>query len=184
MDCGRDSVPVVARGLCQRCYLLRRRNGRLQERPTQRRVRPHGAERCVICKFRKAAPRGDRCALCSHYYRKYGRERPTRLDRVAQPCRICGAPRSAYNATNGWARGRCPTCRKYWDTYGTERSKALQQKVAPHGWCDCGNPASGEFALNYGQFHKLDGATPSSAFNRHQFTVPLCAICAKQEQAA
>lgn len=94
---------------------------------------------CRHCKIRAAkySPRKRMCSTCAAYmHRHNGKKRPRYYD--AEHCRICSRPRVDVWFTHG----RCPSCDDYHRRTGNERPEHLWKKRSPHGWCECGKPAT------------------------------------------
>ncbi len=130
---------VYAKGLCIACYQYKRANGR--NRPRYR-----WAEQCANCGRGGVALIKGRCRACQQYYRRHGSERPAhmwqRWNPLALPkqagtchCVVCGKPQAMLT------HGRCQTCYSYHWRHKQDRAPWMWQRWAPHGWCECGQPA-------------------------------------------
>lgn len=150
----RDCKERLARtkGLCRRCYQWRwRHNGKRQPRYKLATV-------CSCCGNPALYAKGMCCA-CYRYQYRFGKPRPAHLwqqrwnpavgsapaDRAR--CLNCGKP-SQFADAHDLYRQRCKTCHGYLYRNQRERPPKLWQRWAPHGWCDCGQPAVTEVTLS------------------------------------
>jgi hypothetical protein len=137
--CRCKEAKVYVKGLCVACYQYKRANGR--NRPRYR-----WAEQCSNCKRSGVPLVKGRCQACQQYYWRHGVERPAHLwqrwNPLALPkqqgmrhCKVCGKPQAALS------HGRCQTCYTYKRRHKQDRAPWMWQRWAPHGWCECGQPA-------------------------------------------
>lgn len=119
---------------------------------------------CAICGTRKAKHSGcfgddvARCHRCYMYLLRSGKERPTKI--AGGRCWSCERPIS-HN------RRHCGKCRSYKYRNGTYPSRQLVRKHVPHGYCECGKPATQEITLRT---------------KRSAYTEWVCDECAALEQ--
>ena len=146
---------VFAKGLCVQCYQWRyRHNGK--KRPRYKR-----ATVCSNCGRPELFAKGM-CTACYKYKYETGKLRPAHLwqnrwnpqvgevpAHTLRRCKICGKP-SVTQDGHDMARWRCRACYSYWRKHGkkADRPAKLWQRWAPHGWCDCGQPAVTEVTLS------------------------------------
>jgi hypothetical protein len=106
-------------GLCNACYLYRRRTGRLKLLSWPK--------TCTICHKRPAIGKSGKCKTC-HSFGKPG-----------QRCRNtnCQRPLEFIQTSNGY----CCACTMYYRRNGKPRPAALAQPASGR-FCDCGQPAT------------------------------------------
>lgn len=129
---------------------------------------------CRHCRRAYAGPQhSDLCGACYQYQKQNGKPRPRHL--WTEYCKVCGRPRRA-DRRDRFAKGRCPTCYAYRHKHGEDRPRELIEQQVPLGWCQCGNPATVEVELAYGDVNT----------NGHQHgytdTYALCEQCAALEK--
>jgi len=163
--CRRDTNTDRLRvGRCMSCYRYWRKHG--VDRPPEQMIRsPKQHPRfCANCAERFAINRTGLCSACYQYRLLRGRNRPRYL--WLESCRICARPRSD-DRRDAFAKGRCPICASYYNRYGKERTPEMVARIAPLGWCDCGQPAAQILSVTIGQ--------------RQDRNLPLCPTCAGLE---
>lgn len=168
-NCKRNSNGDRLRaGRCMSCYRYYRNHG--VERPPERRRRSPKAGRplCARCRQAFAGPHStEYCEACYQYKRLRGRERPRYL--WAESCFVCKRPRSD-DRRDGYTKGRCPTCYSYRFKHGVDRTPDMVAALAPLGWCDCRQPATG-----YAVFRYLSGEGAERCDR-----MPVCDVCAAE----
>lgn len=130
-QCGRVAKSYKL-GLCNACYEWQRTRG-TQRIPQREWTRQQG-QWCSNCHNRRAYSQ-SLCVNCYCYKKANGRNRPRY--RWAESCKVCGRPRE-YRT---FRKGRCRACADHWYRHGVERPAELIAKIAPFGWCDCGQKA-------------------------------------------
>lgn len=157
----------VVNGLCPACRHFYRRHGRMRTR-YDKRVRGKGEKRpfCTNCKISHTSGHRYLCRACYQYRRVNGVDRPSHLWRTS--CRVCGKPR----VPNKFAHGRCLVCNNYRRRNGRDRDRRLIKELYPHGWCDCGKPATGIVEVG------LSG--PNGGLKSERLA--MCDECARAEQ--
>lgn len=153
-------------GRCMSCYRYWRKHG--VDRPREHMIRRPGDPPpiCANCHQRFAGDANRHlCNACHQYQRTRGRPRPRHL--WAESCKVCGKPRQE-DRRDGFSKGRCPTCRNYERRFGRRRPQTAIRKYAPHGWCDCGQPAVEVITV---------------AVQQHAERLPVCADCLAAERA-
>lgn len=150
--CGRKTAHKKMRfdGICHACVYYYGKHG-TYERKITRRTRAMELHVCQNCKSQSIKYfLGGKyvCKRCASYYYHNGRHRPRHMD--ATHCRICGIPLDRTYYGNNGGKGRCHTCASYWRNHGEDRTQAMIKRLAPHGWCECGQPATKQVDLRTG----------------------------------
>jgi len=95
-----------------------------------------------LCKNCKQSAAGDNsrtlCNACYLYFMRTGKRRPKQL--WQECCSVCKRPRKEKRS--GSSTGLCSACYKYKWRYGKDRPEHAIKAQAPHGWCECGEPAT------------------------------------------
>ncbi len=149
-----DKRPAFYLGLCHACAQYQQRTGR----PRPKRL--WDLQRVInFCECGNIIRAGKVCETCRSYIKRKGRARPSIRKAYPAYCRNCDRPTQSHDR----AQGLCGACRSYRRRHGIDRPQALLHKRAPHGWCDCGQPA-----------------VKSETVRVHGFAITLriCAICA------
>lgn len=165
-NCGIIPKGKVARGLCPACRQYLRNHGRMRTRHDKRVIwrgelnthRPL----CANCKMSRVSGSLSLCSACRQYLRLNGIARPAHLWR--ESCRICGRPKNV-----GFAKGRCRICYNYRRKYGRDRKHRIEL-LYPHGWCDCGKPATVVVSVGVGENGRMSER------------LAMCDECARIEQ--
>jgi hypothetical protein len=165
MNCQRVHQDRLRVGRCMSCYRYYLRHG--HDRPPGERIRSPKQPRpwCSNCKHNLVGTRRSLCDRCYQYKHRTGKNRP--WHRWTEKCKVCARPRRE-DKQDGFVKGRCRICAVYRYKTGRDRSPELVARTAPHGWCDCGQPAVTVLTVDVQQ---------------HQETLPLCAECHAIEQA-
>ena len=125
------------------------------------------------------APGHSRCGACLHYRKRNGIERPRHFfDRFAT-CKnsSCGVPLNAFsspysNVENAGVRsGYCGRCQEY------KLDTGIYPVYEDTIWCECGEPAIGEFTLSIGRL--VIRSDNGGKIAEDQFTLWLCSDCAE-----
>lgn len=163
----REARPIHAHDKCMRCYLFWRRNGR-ERTPDDARTVYGPGDYCKRCQHARPKTNGLCGACWLHQYRR-GTPRPAHLWRDA--CRTCKRP---FGGTCRRHRGECYTCRRYRRRAGRQRPKHLLARTAPHGWCECGQPAV--------EVREAHVGNPTCRNVVRRVTLRLCADCRALEE--
>lgn len=137
---------VWSKGLCVACYQYQR----VHHKPRPRHL--WAEKRCKTCGRPNVPMTKGECRTCYYYRHTYGKERPAHLwqrwnptvqpkQKGMQHCVVCGKPCQER------FRQRCSSCYSYWWKNRKDRPAHLWQRGAPHGWCECGQPAVTEVTL-------------------------------------
>ena len=186
--CSKCKREVFARkmrhdGICYYCVQYYRKNG-TYERKHKRRTAAMDVRVCQQCKSRPVEGyRGGKyvCKRCYAYYDYNAgqRHRPRHLD--ANICVICGAPLNRTYGGNYGGNGRCHTCATYRRNHGKDRTEEMIYRLSPHGFCDCGKPATKPVDLRTGYLYVSDKFSKEEFRDGAEWVEWMCDECAGLE---
>lgn len=184
--CGRKTLSRKMRfdGICHACCYYYSKHG-TYERKIFRRTQAMELTVCQNCRVRPIKYfRGGKhvCKRCGSYHYYNGRHRPRHMD--LNSCKVCGRPLDKTYTGNNGGKGRCHTCASYWRNHGKERSGRMIQAQAPHGWCDCGKPATVQIDLRTGALYvhpTLTGTSDAIKAASQEWAEWVCDECADLE---
>lgn len=138
---------------------------------------------CPQCKnFKSTRFRTGVCNACYEYKRRNGTyERKNFphgriMGRFRCRNRNCRRPlnREGYDGKRHYRSGYCVACYSYRLRWGRIRPVGHVRQQAPHGWCQCGQPAA--------EIRTLTGAIAGAGYSGPQeWEEPLCERCAALE---